>query len=230
MPRNDAHIPKQTEKAVYQESNSSCSFCGEDTISTLEIHHIISRENGGSNTKGNLIVVCANCHSKITNGEIPFNAVIARKKELQKKNKTPVNQTSKNIIKGNFSNSFVANNMNVILNKEKQKSPKFNYPANAIGSDLDKLNYVKRLIKRYQEFKKADRTIQKMEYSRIYTSIQNTFYAKYDLIPLERFDNLVVWLQLRIDKTILGKNRKSKGLKNYSTFKEFIEKIYDGFE
>ncbi len=164
MPRNDAHIPKQTEKAVYQESNSSCSFCGKDTISTLEIHHIITRENGGSNAKDNLILVCANCHSKITNGEISFDAVVTIKKELQKKYKTTVNKSSKNIIKGNFSNSFVANNMNVTLNKRKQKSPKFNYRANTIGSDLDKLNYVKRLIKRYQESKKADHTIQKMEY------------------------------------------------------------------
>jgi 5-methylcytosine-specific restriction endonuclease McrA len=38
-------------------------MCGWDETS-LDIHHIVERKNGGSNEMSNLIAVCPNCHRK----------------------------------------------------------------------------------------------------------------------------------------------------------------------
>jgi len=194
----------------------------------LEIHHIVSREIGGSNAKDNLILVCANCHSKITTSEITLDAVTAKKDELRNRARKRLGTPSSNIIAGKFNNNFVANNINITVGTGKQKVFKFNYPANSIGSELDKLNYVKHLIKRYHEFKKKDPSHQeeKMKNAMIYSSIQREFHAKYDLIPLERFDDLVAWIQSRIDKTVFGKIHKSKGAINYCAFPEYLQKVY----
>ena len=75
----DACIDKMTEKMmikelrkqqtnptfrnnVYNEKGNSCGNCG--TTENLEIHHIVSLENGGSNNVGNLALLCYVCHDK----------------------------------------------------------------------------------------------------------------------------------------------------------------------
>ena len=63
-----------------------------------------------------------------------------------------------------------------------------------------------------------------MNYNILYASIKRKFGAKWDMIPMERFDDLSEYLQQQIDKTSLGKNYKSKGRKNYSTFSEYRDK------
>jgi hypothetical protein len=41
-------------------------------------------------------------------------------------------------------------------------------------------------------------------------------------VPIERFDELSQYIQKRIDATMLGKIKKSRNQKNYSTFEEYI--------
>ena len=65
-----------------------------------------------------------------------------------------------------------------------------------------------------------------MKYHILYESIEEKFGAKWNMIPVERFDSLAEFLRKRIDGTILGKPRKSKGQKNYSEFSEYVDK-YD---
>jgi len=53
---------------------NKCYFCGiknpprtkgKKYRSLIEVHHIIEQNNGGSNSKMNLVSVCSNCHSKV---------------------------------------------------------------------------------------------------------------------------------------------------------------------
>lgn len=64
--KNEKEVSRTVQKKIFQEANSRCSFCGENEVATLQIHHIKSRADGGGNEAENLILVCANCHTKIT--------------------------------------------------------------------------------------------------------------------------------------------------------------------
>ena len=57
------------EKSVQSSWNSeifrkNCELCGSMIASELEVHHIVHREDGGSNSPRNLAVVCKDCHHK----------------------------------------------------------------------------------------------------------------------------------------------------------------------
>lgn len=224
--KNNKAIPARTRKLIFQEANSSCPFCSEKNVDTLEIHHIYERANKGGNEPENLILVCANCHASIKNCTISKSEVIAKKYSLMQNyvSKKEVSSAAKII---NFTNSInsgiVADTVNI--KTQKKSLVKIVPPLNSIASDLNKRNYIKRLIERYQEFKRADRTIDDFKYSIIYGSIKREFKCKWDMISLDRFDELVNFLQRKIDKTILGKNRKKCGEKNYSTYEEFLNQV-----
>ena len=74
-------IPKTLEKRVFQEAGSKCSFCPEAEVVSLEIHHIDG--DPSNNAFGNLILVCASCHAKITGGAISKEAVCLKKRQLE---------------------------------------------------------------------------------------------------------------------------------------------------
>lgn len=62
-------VSKRTITKLLKRANKKCSICGWDDA-TLDIHHIISRSNGGSDNMKNLISVCPNCHRSIhVNGD-----------------------------------------------------------------------------------------------------------------------------------------------------------------
>jgi len=90
-------------------------------------------------------------------------------------------------------------------------------PPGAIASDLNKRNYILHLIKRYIEFKNKD-TKGKGFRPVIYKTIERRFGAKWDMVPLARFEALAEYLKDRIDRSIMGKNNTRKGHKNYSSF------------
>jgi hypothetical protein len=73
-------IPYKTKTLLQKEVNSKCPFCPNDDVDHFQIHHI--DENPENNKFENLIMVCPNCHSKITKGDITSNAVIILKREL----------------------------------------------------------------------------------------------------------------------------------------------------
>jgi len=103
------------------------------------------------------------------------------------------------------------------------KTPKPELPEGALGKDLTKKNYAHYLIKRYGEWKQIelDKKSEKFNWASFNIHIAKRYKATgINHIPLEKFDNLVGYLQDRIDKTILGRNRKSRKKRNYSTFEE----------
>ena len=121
-------------------------------------------------------------------------------------------------ITGGQNSGIIANVVNI---KNSRKDPPKQPPAGSIGTNLLYRNYTKYLIDRYNEFKKADKSTPEFSYAVIYNAIKTQFKAKWDFLPVERFWDLITFLQNRIDKTIIGRGRKSHGDKNYESFEEY---------
>lgn len=63
-----------------------------------------------------------------------------------------------------------------------------------------------------------------MKYQVFYEAIRREFGAKWDHIASNRFEDLAIFIQGRIARTILGKKQAARGIKNYSTFSEYLTK------
>ncbi|WP_461640261.1 hypothetical protein [Labilibaculum euxinus] len=103
------------------------------------------------------------------------------------------------------------------------KKPKPDFPDNALGKDLEKKNYISYLIKRYGEWKQLElsRKGEKFNWPSFNKHLMNKYRASgINYININYFENLVDYLQGRIDKTIFGKNNIRKGSRNYSSFDE----------
>ena len=73
-------MSKTLEKRVYQEAGSKCVFCPEADVASLQIHHI--DEDRANNDFENLILVCANCHTKITRRVLSEADVRIKKRQV----------------------------------------------------------------------------------------------------------------------------------------------------
>ena len=216
-------IPRLVEKRLYKEANSQCPRCEQADVATLQVHHIRPVAEGGSDDEENLIVLCSNCHSKVTKGKITEAEILGLKTSLIK-GATP---QAGNNINGKVVNFTGGTNSGIIPNevtmKTRKKTVRVNPPPGSISSSLAHRNYIKYLIDRYHEFKKAD-SREDMNYAIFYRTIKREFGAKWDMIALEQFDKLSIYIQTRIDRTILGRNKRARNDKRYSTFQEHQEK------
>ena len=129
---------------------------------------------------------------------------------------------------GGINKGVVANRVERVEIRTTRKSVNVNPPLGSIGSNLSQRNYVKHLIDRYHEFKKIEVGQEGMRYAIFYQQIKKRFGAKWDMIPLQLFDELVTYIQSRIDKTKHGRVQKARGKKIYSEFGEYLEK-YGGY-
>ena len=227
MAKRKLSIPSRTKKLIFQEAGSQCAFCDEHDVSALEIHHIIPIEKGGTDYPENLILVCSTCHSKISQYIISPADVDTKKREFlygsprQKKNLQAVNSIS---IDGNVSGGIIANNLRILG----KSSTRMNYPIGSIGANLQMKNYVDHLIKRYYDYRKADsgygayKHSNKFHHAEIHKSIQSRFKAKTFFVPETRFEEVCSYLKERIDKTILGRTQRSRGISNYSSFDDYV--------
>ena len=218
-------IPEKMKKLIYQQFISACGFCRDDNINVLEIHHIQPYAEVKKHEEDNLFLVCRNCHAKIENNEISEADVFRKKINAIKGQLGPKKVIPANILNfqpGSVKDSNFISGQNINIKMNAKKPVKLLPPHGTIASDADRRNYIKHLIDKYHTYKKADQTIDKMDYRIIYASIKREFKAKWDMIRLENFDALSNYLQNRIDKTILGKNTKAQGNKNYSNYQEYI--------
>ena len=126
--------------------------------------------------------------------------------------------------------SNYAENYEELLKKHfpqfRQRKSKTELPDGALGKDLLKKNYVNRLIKHYGRCKQyqLDRTDEKFNYASFNKHLMNKYKAAgINHIPLSKFDDIVFYLQDKIDGTIFGKHQKKHGMRNYSTFEEYVE-------
>jgi hypothetical protein len=133
---------------------------------------------------------------------------------------------TKNIIHSTGPRAFVVQGSEVKVNFGGKRRPKMEYPAGSIGADLLRRNYVRYLTERYFRYRDADasfgrKAVRRFSYAVLFKNIEAHFKAPTYFIPVTRFDELVDYLQRKIEATILGKRNRSLGHRNYETFDEF---------
>lgn len=76
-------IPQKNKvrSVLQQEINSKCPFCANQDVGHFQIHHI--DEDPSHNDFFNLLLLCPNCHSKITKKDISRQDVINKKLKLR---------------------------------------------------------------------------------------------------------------------------------------------------
>ena len=207
---------------LQKEIGSVCPFCDNEEVGHFEIHHI--DENPSNNEVGNLLLLCPTCHSKITKGDISSIDVYKKKVSLLT-NPTPTKSNSNKVVNFNdkVGNAIIGDNNKISINQPK-KTLKQKYPEGCIGFDTVKANYIGHLIKRYNEYKEAEVGKANMNYAAFAAHLKKQYKigptrTLYNL-PVEKFEELVIYIQSRIDKTTLAKI-KGRGHKNYSTFSEY---------
>lgn len=64
-------MSKRTVAKVLKRVGAKCSMCGWCEAS-CDVHHIIPKSKGGSDTNDNLVILCPNCHRKVHDGVATF--------------------------------------------------------------------------------------------------------------------------------------------------------------
>jgi hypothetical protein len=217
-------ISSRTKKQVIQEAGGNCGFCGESDVATLEFHHIRGKNVPDPHAPENLIYVCRNCHGKITAGLISEADVVLQKRILKYQGSPGRKATDMAHIvsvKGSINTGTIANEVH--FHGKTNRKITIPPPADAIGGDTIKRNYLKHLIDRYHEFAKAEKG-ENYIYPIFYQAIKRRYGSNWDRIPLHLFEDACAYVQDRIDKTILGRNRKAGRQSNYSVFSEYCDK------
>ncbi len=222
--KNRTSIPKANKirAELQKEISSICPFCDNSDVGHFEIHHI--DENPANNEIDNLILLCPICHSKITKADIVQIEVFKKKISLLQHKDNKINSI-KNAVNFNskVDNAIVGDNINIAISHTK-KIVKQKYPEGCIGFDTVKANYIGYLIKRYNEYKEYEVGKGQVNYAAFSAHLKKLYKigptrTLYNL-QIEKFDELVNYIHLRIDKTKLAKI-KGQGHKNYSCFLDY---------
>lgn len=133
---------------------------------------------------------------------------------------------TKNVVHSTGPGAFVIQGDDVKVHFSQTRRPKMEYPAGSIGADLLRRNYIRYLAERYFRYREADasfgrKAVRRFSYAVLFKNIESHFKAPTYFIPIARFDELVDFLQERIESTILGKRNRARGHRNYETFDEF---------
>ena len=56
-----ANLTNETRKSIYRRDGFRCALC--DNTRFLQIHHVVPRGKGGTNSPMNLICLCSDCHA-----------------------------------------------------------------------------------------------------------------------------------------------------------------------
>jgi hypothetical protein len=223
---NRKKIPPKMLKHLQKEINSKCPICRNEDVKLFEVHHIDSISS--NNDERNLIMLCPNCHTKVTQGDYSVDYMYNLKIKLMLNataDEEPISKCNIIEINSDVNNSVFANEIHAKnINLNRKSKVKMSYPEGSIGADVNRKIYAKHLIDRYNDFTKDDEYKPKFSYSVIYTNIKKQFGASCYNIPINRFDDLCVYLQNKIRNTRLGRILNSRGQKLFSTFEEYIEK------
>lgn len=74
-------ISTKTRSILQKEIKSTCPICSNEDVEHFQVHHI--DENPLNNELENLLMLCPNCHSKITKRDISYEEVIIIKVNLK---------------------------------------------------------------------------------------------------------------------------------------------------
>jgi hypothetical protein len=134
---------------------------------------------------------------------------------------------TKNVVHSTGPGAFVIQGAgDVKVHFQEKRKPKMEYPTGSIGADLLRRNYIRYLTERYFRYREADagfgpKAVRRFSYAVLFKNIETHFKAPTYFIPIARFDELVDFLQRKIEVTILGKRNRARGHRNYETFDEF---------
>lgn len=206
---------------LQKEIQSACPFCNNTDVGHFEIHHI--DEDPSNNEKTNLFLLCPLCHSKITKGDIKQLDVLKKKINLIQRTKEYTSDNSNVNFNGAVSTAIIGSN-NTISVKQLKTTVKSKYPEGSLGFDTLKANYVSYLIARYNEYKEYEVGKEKMRYGIFGAALKKQFKIGPTRtifnLPIDRFDELVIYIQKRINSTTLAKI-KGKAHKNFRSFDEY---------
>lgn len=156
-------------------------------------------------------------HSQIT----PFTEQAA--KLLIQNTYRPVLKNNKGLVQINSPGSTQTQ---YIFNSKTQKTT-ISPPNGAVASNLKMNAYIEYLIGKYQEYQKLDSGKDgRYKYMAIYEGVKREFGSKWQLVPEERFLDLVQYLQIRIDYTKIGRIRKKGGQQRYHSYEEHLAKYF----
>lgn len=121
---------------------------------------------------------------------------------------------------GNATQHIVINN---VRGSGRRKSVASVPTVGTVGTDAAKRAYVAHLYDRLFKFTSA---IPKYSNGRagatIARKIREKFGATWTNVPIERYDELVVYLKAEIDKTPIGRKNTGRGVRNYSSYEDFV--------
>lgn len=207
---------------VFQEAYAACPFCGLEKIGSLQVHHIDGVPT--NDAVENLIAVCGSCHEQITKG-FKSEADVRMTKRMLLAGVHPFRDPPKcgagSVTVSQSTNSGIIANR-VTINSS-SKSGKIILPG-SIGADPPRYNYVEYLIKRLTSFRQAGASYGQrrgvMHSGSVRKILDNELGGLPKDQPLERFDEIVAILKSKIDDTALGRNNRSRGIRNYHGFDE----------
>lgn len=225
-----------------------CKIVELDGVITGQICHICAQKKGGPRYNknlplkerdglDNLIILCSKHHKIIDSDPEKYSREILLKYKKEHETHGPVEITSSDsmlakqlyahYVKISKTNIISIGNVENVIIKTNNKVS-MNYPEGCIGANVMASNYVHHLAKRYNEFsskqpiKRGGKTF---SFSVIWTTLNSKFKVpSYKRIPINKLDDIIAFLQKKIDNTMQGKINKSKGIKNYSSFEEYSKK------
>ncbi|MDP3743696.1 MAG: HNH endonuclease signature motif containing protein [Methylotenera sp.] len=225
-----------------------CSPLVESTETiTGEICHIKAASSGGprfDKTQGdierhaasNLLLLCGR-HHKIIDSEpekytVEFLTNLKRNHEQKGLVEiSPITTKYAQSLLSNYSSIVIESNSGEVkiqantVNLQTSKKPKIaiNPPLGSIAENRQMLSYATYLINRYQEYQKihASKT-GSYKYIAIYNALKREFSGDWKLLPTDAFEQLVTFLQRRIDNSMHGRIQRSRHVKNYHAFEEHV--------
>lgn len=97
--KGPAYGYKNNHEAVLNRDNYTCQCC-KTKKSTMHVHHIIYRSNGGSDKMENLITLCEDCHKKLHDGQLKnFESKLVGKRKGTLKYATQMNSIRIQLLK-----------------------------------------------------------------------------------------------------------------------------------
>ena len=209
--------------------------------------HNPQRDAGTLNDSENLILLCERHHKLVDSDPITYTVPFLRQIKAQHEQRvvelTPLetrfadmmikhletyiearvrvyNESTHIEASGNATQNIVINN---IKGSGKRRSAASVPAFGTVGTDPSKRSYVKHLYDRLFDFTAA---IPKYSKGRAGTTIARKISARFGAtwtnVPIERCDELVAYLKSEIDKTPIGRGRRMRGERNYSSYEEFI--------
>lgn len=188
---------------------------------------------------GNLILLCARHHTVIDTelDEYPVPVLEKMKRAHEAKGIVEINPALGSVAQGlinKYERVVIVNSgANVAykspgaiqaqtLNlKTTKKTVRINPPGDAIGASAELASYIEYLIGKYKDYQKLHVEKEGIgKYVLIYNAIRTRYGSKWQTIPVGKFEDLMSFLQRRIDNSKVGRIRKGRGQKRYHSFEE----------